>query len=290
MTERHPARTPVNVLTGFLGAGKTTLLSRMLRSPQFADCAVLINEFGEVGLDHHLIERVDGDVVLMKSGCICCTVRGDLSRAIRDLLARRDAGTVSPFRRLVIETTGLADPVPVLATVMHDPVLQHQLRSGNVLTVVDAVHGLQQLTSQVRCGNGHTGLRVCQVMPQFVHPVHGVDGHHHRIGPQNAKVRHHPLGAVLHQQHHPVVGLHPPGLQPGGHPLGPLQHLAVSQGAAQKHRGQFVGVAAGAHLQVVPQRGGRWREATRQPGWPVGRCAQRWHRDLGLLKGRMGGC
>jgi G3E family GTPase len=148
MIERENARTPVNVLTGFLGAGKTTLLSRMLRSPQFADCAVLINEFGEVGLDHHLIERVDGDVVLMKSGCICCTVRGDLSRAIRDLLTKRDAGAVAPFRRLVIETTGLADPVPVLATVMHDPVLQHHLRSGNVLTVVDAVHGLKQLDSQ----------------------------------------------------------------------------------------------------------------------------------------------
>lgn len=148
MTDRTAARTPVNVLTGFLGAGKTTLLSHMLRSPRFADCAVLINEFGEVGLDHHLIERVDGDVVLMKSGCVCCTVRGDLSRAIRDLLARRDTGTVARFRRLLIETTGLADPVPVLATVMHDPMLQHQLRPGNVLTVVDAVHGLQQLATQ----------------------------------------------------------------------------------------------------------------------------------------------
>ena len=141
-------RTPVNVLTGFLGAGKTTLLGRLLQTPQFADCAVLINEFGEIGLDHHLIERVDGDVVLMKSGCICCTVRGDIAKAIRDLLARRDAGTVAPFRRLIIETTGLADPVPVLATVQHDPVLQHQVRTGHVLTVVDAVHGLQQLAAE----------------------------------------------------------------------------------------------------------------------------------------------
>lgn len=144
-------RTPVNVLTGFLGAGKTTLLGRLLQSPQFANCAVLINEFGEVGLDHHLIERVEGDVVLMKSGCICCTVRGDISKAIRDLLARRDAGTVTPFQRLIIETTGLADPVPVLATILHDPVLQHQVRTGHVLTVVDAVHGLDQLAVEPEC-------------------------------------------------------------------------------------------------------------------------------------------
>src|SRR4051794_21207356 len=100
---------PVTVLTGFLGSGKTTLLRHLLTDPGFADCAVLINEFGEVGLDHHLIADVRGDVVLMQSGCICCTIRGDLSGAIRDLYARREREEVA-FSRLVIETTGLADP------------------------------------------------------------------------------------------------------------------------------------------------------------------------------------
>src|SRR3954452_4479302 len=114
---------PVNVLTGFLGSGKTTLLQRMLASPELGDTAVLVNEFGEVGLDHHLLRRVEEDVVLLKSGCICCTIREDLGAAIRDLYSLRSRGAVPPFRRLVIETTGLADPVPILSTVMSEPVI-----------------------------------------------------------------------------------------------------------------------------------------------------------------------
>ena len=113
---RAPSAIPLNVITGFLGSGKTTLLQRLLLSKAFADTAVLVNEFGEVGLDHHLLRRIDDDVVLLQSGCLCCTIRGDLSLAIRDLYARRESGELPPFRRLVIETTGLADPVPVLAT------------------------------------------------------------------------------------------------------------------------------------------------------------------------------
>ena len=138
-------RLPVNILTGFLGSGKTTLLNRMLRDPAFAHCAVLINEFGEVGIDHHLVESVEGDVVLLQSGCVCCTIRGDLSAAIRKLHDQRERGRIPAFTRLLIETTGLADPTPVLATVMHDPVLRHHFRPGNVIATVDAVHAAGQL-------------------------------------------------------------------------------------------------------------------------------------------------
>lgn len=139
---------PVNVITGFLGSGKTTLLQRLLAAPAFADTAVLVNEFGEVGLDHHLLQRLEGDVVLLQSGCVCCTIRGDLSAALRDLYSRRERGDLPPFRRLVVETTGLADPTPILSTVMHDPVLCHHLRLGTVIATVDAVNGMLHLDRQ----------------------------------------------------------------------------------------------------------------------------------------------
>jgi G3E family GTPase len=139
---------PVNVITGFLGSGKTTLLQRLLAAPQLADTAVLVNEFGEVGLDHHLLQRLDDEVVLLQSGCLCCTIRGDLSAAMRDLYAKRERGDIARFRRLVIETTGLADPVPILAAVMAEPVLRHHFRLGNVVTTVDAVNGLTHLQRQ----------------------------------------------------------------------------------------------------------------------------------------------
>lgn len=105
----HPI--PVNVLTGFLGSGKTSLLNRLLRDPLFSQCAVLINEFGAIGIDHHLVDRIDGDMVLLQSGCICCTIRGDLASALRSLLERRESGLVPMFMRVVIETTGLAWPI-----------------------------------------------------------------------------------------------------------------------------------------------------------------------------------
>lgn len=139
---------PVNVITGFLGSGKTTLLRRILSDAAFADCAVLINEFGETGIDHHLVERIDGETVLMRSGCICCTIRDDLAGAIRSLYERREAGTLPLFRRLIIETTGLADPTPILATIMNDPVIRHHYRLGNVITTVDAVNGEAHLGRQ----------------------------------------------------------------------------------------------------------------------------------------------
>ena len=142
------AQLPLNVITGFLGSGKTTLLRRLLASPQCADTAVLINEFGEVGLDHHLLRRLDGEIVLMQSGCLCCTIRGDLSTALRDLYSRRERGEIPAFRRVAVETTGLADPTPILATVMSDPVLRHHFRLGTVITTVDAVNGALHLRRQ----------------------------------------------------------------------------------------------------------------------------------------------
>jgi G3E family GTPase len=133
-------RVPVNVLTGFLGSGKTTLLQRLLRSPQMGRTAVLINEFGEVGLDHLLVEQVEETVVLLASGCICCTIRGDLNGALRGLLGRRDRAEIPAFDRVVIETTGLADPGPILYTLLNEPVLQHHFQLGNVIATVDAVN------------------------------------------------------------------------------------------------------------------------------------------------------
>ncbi len=145
MSDAIPQFTPVTLITGFLGSGKTTLLQRLLADPALADTAVLINEFGEVGLDHHLLERIDERTVLLQSGCLCCTIRGELSDAIRDLHSRRARGEIPPFRRLAIETTGLADPFPVLTTLHAEPVLKHHFRLGSVITTVDAVNGVAQL-------------------------------------------------------------------------------------------------------------------------------------------------
>ena len=136
---------PVNVVTGFLGSGKTTLLRRLLASPRLASCAVLVNEFGEVGLDHHLLESVTGSMVLLDNGCVCCAVRDDLRSALLELHGRRERGEVPRYDRVVIESSGLADPAPVLHTLTADPVLRHHYRPGAVVTVVDAVHGLAQL-------------------------------------------------------------------------------------------------------------------------------------------------
>ncbi|WP_213738293.1 GTP-binding protein [Bradyrhizobium sp. dw_411] len=144
-----PAFTPVTLLTGFLGSGKTTLLRRLLADPALGDTAVIINELGEIGIDHLLVERLDDQMVLLKSGCVCCTVRGELASAIRDLHSRRERGTIPPFRRLVIESTGLADPFPVLSTLKADPVLRHHFRAAGVVTTVDAVNGMLQLERHI---------------------------------------------------------------------------------------------------------------------------------------------
>jgi G3E family GTPase len=135
-------RIPVTVLTGFLGSGKTTLLNKLLRRPELADTAVIINEFGEIGLDHLLVEKSDDEgMVTLNSGCLCCTVRGDLVRTMSELFLKRSRGEVSNFKRMVVETTGLADPAPILHTLMTDPLLASRYRLDGVVTTVDGVNG-----------------------------------------------------------------------------------------------------------------------------------------------------
>jgi G3E family GTPase len=135
-----PAPIPFTVLTGFLGAGKTTLLNRLLKDPALAETAVVINEFGEVGLDHLLVEYVSDNIVLLQSGCLCCTMRGDLVDALETLLRDLDNRRCT-FKRLILETTGLADPAPVLHTAMSHPYLVMRYRLDGVITVVDAATG-----------------------------------------------------------------------------------------------------------------------------------------------------
>ena len=138
---------PVNLLTGFLGSGKTTLLKRLLESPQLANTAVLINEFGEIGLDHLLLETVDDETVVLQSGCICCTIRTDLKNAIVSLYDKSRRGIIPSFDRMVIETTGLADPAPIVFTLRGDPMIRHHFRLGNIVTTVDAVNAERELTT-----------------------------------------------------------------------------------------------------------------------------------------------
>jgi G3E family GTPase len=136
---------PLTVLTGFLGAGKTTLLNRLLRDPSLGDTVVIMNEFGKIGLDHLLVETVDEGMILLSAGCLCCTVRGDLVATLEDLLRRRDNNRMAPFKRVIIETTGLADPAPILHAVLYHPYLSMRYALEGVVTVIDAVNGLATL-------------------------------------------------------------------------------------------------------------------------------------------------
>jgi G3E family GTPase len=131
----------VSILTGFLGAGKTTLLNRLLKDPALDSTAVIINEFGEVSIDHMLVEQASDGVIQLADGCLCCTVRGELVDTLADLIDRMQTRRIAPLKRIVIETTGLADPIPVLQAVMGHPVLMQALRLDGVICVVDAVHG-----------------------------------------------------------------------------------------------------------------------------------------------------
>lgn len=138
-------RPAVSVITGYLGSGKTTLLNRLLRNPALVNTAVIINEFGEIALDHLLVAAPSENMVLLANGCICCAVRGDLVGTLDELAEKRERGDTPPFDRVLIETTGLADPVPVLQTLITDPDVGPRYRLDGVLTLVDAVHGAAQL-------------------------------------------------------------------------------------------------------------------------------------------------
>jgi G3E family GTPase len=136
---------PVYVLTGFLGSGKTTVIKKLLADESFGNTALLINEFGEAGVDNHLLGDIDQEIVLLARGCLCCSIRGDLSDALLDLASKREAGTVPHFSRVIIETTGLADPGPIAATIANDSRVRNQFLLGSVLTVVDLQNALKTL-------------------------------------------------------------------------------------------------------------------------------------------------
>ena len=145
-----PRPLPVSVLTGFLGSGKTTVLNHLVQRPALSRTLVLINEFGEIGLDHDLVTRSSDDVVIeMSSGCLCCTIRGDLAKTLREAPGRFARGGEPWFDRVVIETTGLADPAPILHTLMNDPIVARRYRLDGVIATVDAVHGDDTLDRQI---------------------------------------------------------------------------------------------------------------------------------------------
>jgi G3E family GTPase len=146
--DRATNAVPVTIITGFLGSGKTTVLNRLLKLPSLADTAVIVNEFGAVGLDHLLIEQAIEDAVLLKNGCICCTVRGDIADTLELLWQRRSDGTLPPFRRIAIETTGLADPAPVAHALLAAEDARYACRLDGIVTTVDALHGVAQLDRQ----------------------------------------------------------------------------------------------------------------------------------------------
>jgi G3E family GTPase len=146
MTKDH-GPIPIMIVSGFLGSGKTTLLRNLLLDPEAGEIAVIVNEFGEVGIDHHLVRKTDVRTTLLHNGCVCCSMRDDLAEALRDLLSQRERGAIPRFGRVVIETTGLADPAPILHTIVAEPVLRNHFRVERVVTTIDAVGGATNLDS-----------------------------------------------------------------------------------------------------------------------------------------------
>jgi G3E family GTPase len=163
---------PVSVITGFLGSGKTTLLARLLRDPGMARTAVIINEFGAVGLDHELVEKSDESLIELSNGCLCCNVRSDLILTLNDLAVRRAAGSVPRFERVVIETSGLADPAPILHALMTDRAVNETYSLDGVITTVDAVTGVHSLD------NHDESIRQAAVADRLVLTKTDAPGHH----------------------------------------------------------------------------------------------------------------
>ncbi len=143
----------IAIVTGMLGSGKTTMISRILRNPAMADTLVLVNEFGEIGLDHHLLKPITDAVVLLPNGCLCCTVKEDVLQTLREM--RRDwlSGAMPDVGRVLIETTGLAEPAPLIAAIVGDPLIADTVQLAAVSTVVDAEHGLRQIEDRATCRN-----------------------------------------------------------------------------------------------------------------------------------------
>ena len=140
---------PITLVTGFLGSGKTTILAHVLGHDSFERTCAIINEFGDIGLDHELIEASDDDVILLAKGCLCCTIRGSLADTLRDILKRRSQGRLGPIDRVVVETTGLADPFPVLQMLSNDPVVAARYRLAGVIAVVDTEQGQSILAERI---------------------------------------------------------------------------------------------------------------------------------------------
>lgn len=161
-------RFPVSLLTGFLGSGKTTVLNRLVNHPDMVRTVVIINEFGEIGLDHELVETAAEDTILLQSGCLCCSIRGDLIDTLRSLFMRRVQNEILQFDRVVIETTGLADPAPILHTLMTDPLIAARFRLGVVVMTVDAAIGSTTLDRQIESVKQAAG---------------SLDGHAHGVTP-----------------------------------------------------------------------------------------------------------
>ena len=142
---------PVNLLTGFLGSGKSTLLTEILQNPEFSNTAVVVNEFGEIGLDGMLIQHTSDQIVEMTSGCLCCTIRGDIRQTLVDLYGKCVTGQLPEFNRVIVESTGLADPAPVVQTLMSDSLLRNRYVLGGVIATIDALHGSATIKRHKEC-------------------------------------------------------------------------------------------------------------------------------------------
>ena len=237
-------RIPVSLLTGFLGSGKTTVLNAWLRDPDLADAAVIVNEFGEIGIDHALIAASNDNTIELSTGCLCCTVRGDLVETLRDLLEKRIRGQVRRFDRVLIETTGLADPAPVIQALITFPVARG-FRLSRVITVVDALQGLGTLDrhlesvkqvavadvivlSKTDLGPTEAGLddRLRRLNPAAAHVVappasilRGIDVYDPAVRPDQVQ-------AWLAAERHDDAGHEHAGHEHGGHRHDPNRHDA----------------------------------------------------------------